>query len=117
MKTLIFTTALLITVSMPTFSAPDFTQLEHWKAEVRGEDYTAGSLDSVEAETAKHFVVRQDAGTSCAAGNHWLFNKLSKSYKPVDAGTCDDRKFKVNLESQKLIFKSGTKITAQYPIW
>jgi hypothetical protein len=77
----------------------------------------AGTIDSIEAETAKYFVVRQDAGTSCAAGSHWLFNKQNKSYRPVDAGTCDDRKFKVILEPQKLIFKNGKKTTAQYPIY
>lgn len=103
--------------STPDFSATDFTQLERWKAEIKGEEYMADSFDKVIAETAKHFVVYQNAGTSCAAGNHWLFNKQNKSYRPIDAGTCDDRKFEVILESQKLIFMSGKKITAQYPIY
>ena len=60
---------------LPTLaiSAPDFAQIERWKAEVKGEEYMAGTIDSIEVETAKYFVVRQDAGTSCAAGSHWLF--------------------------------------------
>lgn len=103
--------------STPAFSAPDFTQLERWKTEIKGQEYMADSFDKVIAETTKHFVVYQNAGTSCAAGNHWLFNKQNKSYRPVDSGTCDDRKFEVILEPQKLIFMSGKRITAQYSIY
>lgn len=117
MKTTIFVAAVLAIASASAFSAPEFTQLERWKAEVKGQEYIADSLDNVIAETAKYFVVYQNAGTSCAAGNHWLFNKQNKSYRSVDAGTCDDRKFKVILEPQKLIFMSGKKTTAQYPIY
>ncbi len=103
--------------STPTFSTPDFTKLERWKAEIKGEEYMVDGFDKVVAETVKHFVVYQNAGTSCAAGNYWLFNKQYKSYRPIDAGTCDDRKFEVILEPQKLIFMSGKKITALYPIY
>ena len=100
-----------------TFSNPDFAQLERWKAEVKGQEYSADSFDKVIAETSTHFIVYQNAGVSCAAGNHWLFNIQLKSYRPVDSGTCDDRKFKTILEADKLIFMSGKKVTAQYPVY
>lgn len=101
----------------PVFSTPDFAQLERWKAEVKGQEYGQDGFDKVIAETSTHFIVYQNAGVSCAAGNHWLFNKKLKSYRPVDSGTCDDRKFKVILEADKLIFMSGKKVTAQYPVY
>ncbi len=117
MKALIFASVMLVMSSAYAFSALDFTQLESWKAEVKAQEYmTDGVSDRVVAETTKHFVVYQNAGSSCAAGNYWLFNKQTKSYRQVDAGTCDDRKFKVILEPQKLLFMSGKKTTARYPL-
>lgn len=99
------------------FAIPDFAQLERWKAEVKGREYSADGFDKVIGETSTHFVLYQNGGVSCAAGSHWLFNKRLKSYRPVDSGTCDDRKFKAILEADKLIFMSGKKITAQYPVY
>jgi len=109
--------SVLVVASTSALAAQDFAQLERWKAEVKGQDYMSDSFDAVVAETTTHFVVRQNGGVSCAAGNHWLFNKQNKSYKPIDSGTCDDRKFKVVLEPQKVIFMNGKKTTAQYPIY
>ncbi len=117
MKALTFFGAVLAIASIPAFADQNLTQLERWKAEVNGQEYMADSFDRVVAETGTHFVIYQNAGVSCAAGNHWLFNKRLKSYRPVDSGTCDDRKFKVTLQSDKLIFTSGKKTTAQYPIY
>jgi len=99
------------------FSNPDFAQLERWKAEIKGQEFGADSSEKIIAETSTHFIVYQNAGVSCAAGNYWLFNKQLKSYRPVDSGTCDDRKFKAILEADKLIFMSGKKVTAQYPVY
>lgn len=103
--------------SCSNFQKIDLTQLERWKAEMTDQKYYADSYDRVIAETVTHFVIYQNAGTSCPAGTHWLFNKQMKSYRSVDGGTCDDRNFKAILQSNKLIFMSGNKITAQYPIY
>lgn len=99
----------------PVMSIKDFSELERWRPEMKGSQFEA-SMNSIVAESSTHFVVFENAGTSCAAGNHWLFNKKLKSYRPVDSGTCDDRKFKVLLESDKLVFMSKNKVTAQYPL-
>lgn len=117
MRSPILVAMLLLATSSSTIAGQNFAELERWKAEDKEQEYMSDSLDNVVAETATHFVVYQNAGVSCAAGNHWLFNKKLKSYKPVDAGTCDDRKFKVLLQSDKLIFTSGKKTTAQYPVY
>lgn len=106
-----------MTISESEISIPDLTNLEDWKLEVDSYEYMADSFDKIVAENHKYFVVYQNAGTSCAAGNHWLFNKEYKSYKPVTAGTCDDRNFKVILNTDQLVFMSGNKVTALYPVY
>lgn len=108
--------ALAMTSSLAS-AAPNFEQLERWKAEKGAEQFTADSFNHVAAETATHFVVYGNAGTACPAGNHWLFNKKTKTYRSVDGGTCDDRNFKVVLTADKLTFKSGKKTTAMYPVY
>ena len=114
-----FVTSILLIMSAIAAAAPDISQKGKWKAEgnLPRDQVEFGILDRVVAETATHFVVTSDAGTSCAAGNQWLFNKKTNKYKAVDSGTCDDRNFKVILDSKKLIFKNGNKITAQYPVY
>lgn len=73
--------------------------------------------DLVVAETASHALVRQDAGTSCAAGNFLLFNKRDKTYREVDAGTCDDRGLMAKLTADRLTFFQGKRIVAMYPVY
>lgn len=73
--------------------------------------------DLVVAETASHALVRQDAGTSCAAGNFLLFNKRDKTYRAVDAGTCDDRGLMAKLTADRLTFFQGKRIVAMYPVY
>lgn len=92
-------------------------QLQRWKPEDPTDTYELGVVDAVVGHNAKYFVVRVDAGISCPPGHHWLFNKQTKSYRSVDAGTCEYRNFKVVLKADKLIFLNGKKITAQYPIY
>lgn len=73
--------------------------------------------DLVVAGTASHALVRQDAGTSCAAGNFLLFNKRDKTYREVDAGTCDDRGLMAKLTADRLTFFQGKRIVAMYPVY
>lgn len=81
------------------------------------EIYTHYDFDKVVAETKTNAVVRQDAGISCAAGNFFLMNKKRKTYAPIDPGVCDDRGFSVKIEGDRLIFRSGKRITALYPLY
>ena len=118
MKRFILVGAVFAVLSTPALAvADDFAQLESWNMEVNNHEYMADSFDKVVAENANYFVVYQNAGTSCAAGSHWLFNKQYKSYRAIDSGTCDDRDFKVTLNSDQLIFMSGKTLTALYPIY
>lgn len=72
--------------------------------------------DRVVASTRTHLVLRQDAGNSCAAGTFFLLNLRERSFRPIDAGTCDDRNFSVTLSPSQLTFRQGGRITALYPI-
>lgn len=81
------------------------------------ETYSYHDFDKIVAESKSHAVVRQDAGTSCAAGAFFLVNKRAKTYRAIDSGTCDDRGFSVQLTNNQLIFKQNKRITSLYPIY
>lgn len=117
MKIVLFT--LLAVVSLGVHAGSNTQQFERYKpdATVCNDSYSNFENDQIVTETKTYAVVRQDAGTSCAAGNFYLMNKKTKTYRAVDAGTCDDRDFSVALTRGQLAFRLGKRMTALYPLY
>ena len=107
-------------ISCHAFAELNPQTVQHWKntgnPNTPYEASEFGTPDRVVAENARYAVISQDAGTSCPAGNQILIDKQQKSYADIDAKTCDDRQFKVEIKNDVLYFKSKGKVTSKYPL-
>lgn len=118
-KTKIMLFTLLAVLNLGAYASSNTQQFERYKpdAAMCNDSYSYVEGDKIVAETKTYAVVRQDAGTSCAAGNFYLMNKKTKTYRAVDIGTCDDRDFSVALKHGQLAFRLGKRLTALYPVY
>ena len=113
-----FLSALALSMSLAAH-ANQMPPLEQFKLDTRHcqPDMAPDPHDRVVASTRTHLVLRQDAGNSCAAGSFFLLDRRERSFRHVEAGTCDDRNFSVTLGPSQLTFRQGGRITALYPIY
>ena len=108
----LFATTAIVCLPLTVFAAPLLSEVAQWK----DSDFEEGVLDTVVAENARYFVIRQDGGSGCPAGYMTLADKIKKTAHQVDVGTCSEF-VKAEISKDALTFKVGKKITARYPLF